>query len=261
VTNNKTLLFINRVYWYNLQRRSKQLSEKNENFKAILKKYFRKDEVLLLPNILCYMRILFVIVFLCLYLIPFEVNGNDKAGVYFATATMITAAYTDFLDGFIARKFNMMSSLGTLLDPIADKLLQLAVTAALCSRFYQFPSVWLMFTVFIIKETVLVITDVILARNNKTYGGAKWYGKISTFIFYLSLGTLLLGGPFIVEAYPLSVDPFHLHLAIDTLTTIATFFLSLAFVMYLVLFFKKLKHGPNEITKPLINNKEDKRND
>jgi cardiolipin synthase len=233
---------------------------KKDNFKAVLNKYFRKEEVFLIPNVLCYVRVLFIILFLCFYLIPFSVNDNDKAGVYFATATMVIAAYTDFLDGFIARKFNQTSALGKIIDPIADKLLQFSVATALCVRFWQFGSVWLMFAVFTVKELLLMLEDILLARNNKSFGGARWYGKVATFIFYLILGALLIGGPFIVEAYPLSSDPYECHLIIDSLCSVAIFFLTIAFIGYGILFFRRLRHGPEEIP-GLDRHQEEKKDD
>ncbi|MFA6861657.1 MAG: CDP-alcohol phosphatidyltransferase family protein [Bacilli bacterium] len=229
--------------------------DKKSNFNAIIKKYFRKDEVFLLPNILCYARIIMIIIFLCFYLIPFSIDGNDKAYVYLATGVMVVAAYTDFLDGFIARKFNEKSHLGQILDPIADKLLQFAVATALCVKFWQFGSVWTMFTIFVVKELGLMVADIVLARRNKTFGGAKWYGKVSTFIFYIVLGALLIGGPFAIDAY-YTTDLFQCHLIIDSLCSVAIFFLVVAAILYGVLFLQTLKHGQDEI--PTDINKENK---
>lgn len=235
-------------------------TEKKDNFKAIMKKYFRKEDVLLLPNILCYVRILLIGIFLCFYLIPFSVAGNSKAYIYLATAVMITAAYTDFLDGFIARKFNEQSQLGKILDPIADKLLQFSVATALCVKFWQFGSIWTMFAVLVIKELGLMMADIVLAQHNKTFGGAKWYGKVATFIFYVILGALLIGGPFALDAYYAS-DLFQCHLIIDSLASVAIFFLTLAATLYGFLFVKLLHHGPEEIKKVSIKTEENKKND
>jgi cardiolipin synthase (CMP-forming) len=217
------------------------------NFKAVLTKYFRKEEVLLVPNILCYFRILLIVLFVCLYLIPFSINGKDKAGLYLSAAVMIIASYTDFLDGFIARKFNQMSELGKLLDPIADKLLQFAVSVCLCIKLYNFISIWLLFVLYTLKEIQMLIETIVLARNNRSFGGAKWYGKASTFITYVVLGTLLIAGPFIFEAYPLNENPLICHLIIDSLAALCISFQFFAQTMYTILFVHIQKYGADEV--------------
>lgn len=221
--------------------------KKNENFIAVLKKYFRKDEVFLLPNILCYFRIILIFAFLALYLIEFSIAGNKMAHTYFAFAIMVVAAYTDFLDGYIARTFQLTSNLGKVLDPIADKLLQAAVAIGLAVKLHQFASVWAIFAVFLLKELTMLFEAVSLARNNKSYGGAKWYGKVSTFIFYIILSVLLLFGPFILESYPLSTpEGFNMsHLIIDTLCLFALLWLLIAWINYFIAYLRILKDNAN----------------
>ena len=58
-----------------------------------------------------------------------------------------------------------------------------------------------MFAVLVVKELGLMMADIVLAQHNKTFGGAKWYGKVATFIFYVILGALLIGWPFALDAY------------------------------------------------------------
>lgn len=217
---------------------------KKENFKAVFKKYFRKEEAWYIPNILCYFRILLVVIFMIFYLTPFTVLGNDHAGLYFATATMVIASYTDFIDGFIARTFNQTSNLGKVIDPIADKLLQLAASIALCITLREYPAVFLMFAVFLGKEGTLILQDIFLARRNKSFDHAKWYGKISSFFFYLVLGSLLVSTPFIFDAFP---DPFYRHVIIDALCAFATFFLALAWVLYTIFLGKILLKNDDEL--------------
>lgn len=229
------------------------MNQKNKNLVAIFKKYCTQTEqLLLLPNILCLFRILLIVVFLCFYLIPFQLFGNPRAGIYFATATMCLAAYTDFIDGYIARKYDMTSDMGKFLDPLADKLLQLGCVIALCVKLYSFTSIWVMFAIFVIKESALMVQDAILARNNKSFGSARWYGKVSTFIFYLILGALLVGSPFILESYPLDTTSgyVHSHMIIDSLCAVASFLLLLAFLLYSIYVKKLLKHG-EDVIKPL----------
>lgn len=217
-------------------------TEGRENFNAIIRKYFRREDVFLVPNVLCYLRVLLIIAFIIVYLVPFSLAGNDKANLFIAAALMVVSVYTDFLDGYIARKFDMQSNLGTILDPIADKLCQLAIAVAIAVKLYQFPFIFILLAVYIVKEAWMFISVILLARKNRSYGGAKWYGKVSTFMLYVIMGVLLVAGPFILEAYPVSVDPFHSHMIIDTLSIVAIFFMVLSLVNYTLLFFK-LFHG------------------
>ncbi len=229
--------------------KNRKQTEKSSQFISVFKNYFRKEEAFLLPNILCYFRILLVFVFLAVYLSDFSLAGNKNANVYFAFAIMVLASYTDFIDGYIARTFQLQSNLGKVLDPIADKLLQFAIVLALCIRFYMFPSLFCMLGVFVLKELTLMLQDIYLARNNKSFGGAKWYGKLSTFLFYLVLGSLLFFGPSIVRIYPLNTAEGMkcAHFIFDSLCTFAIFFLLLAWILYSFAVHKIIKHGPDAV--------------
>ena len=231
------------------------MSKKDNNFKGILKKYFKKEELFLLPNILCYLRVLLVIGFMVFYLLPadkFVIFDNNKANIYVATAFMVTSAYTDFLDGFIARKFNLTSNLGKAIDPIADKVSQFFIALSLAIRYFWYgvyESVWLLLFVFFAKEMWLMVADIILARHNKSYAGARWYGKVATFITYISLGTILLAGPYVIDAFPPDTKDgfFYSHVIIDSVSTLATFFLLMAAIGYTIEFFKILYKSKEEI--------------
>ncbi len=217
---------------------------KKETFIAVLKKYFRKDEVFLVPNILCYLRLILIAIFLYLYMTPFSIAGNELANIYLAAAVMVLAAYTDFLDGLIARKFNQVSQLGKIIDPIADKLLQLSVAIGLCYKLYNFPIVFVMLGFFIFKEFVLFVQNIILAQHNKSFGSAHWYGKVSTFIFYVILCVLLVASPFIIQTFGISNTT---SIIINSLCSFVILALLFAFIMYNILFVKILRHGPDEV--------------
>ncbi len=231
-----------------------------KNFKQVFKKYFNKKEALLLPNILCYFRILLVIAFLVVYLVDFTVAYNPNANVYFATAIMVVAAYTDFVDGYIARTFDMKSNLGKVLDPIADKLLQLAIALALVIRFYMFYSLDLMFIIFVLKEATLMLQDVRLAKKKKSIDGAKWYGKVSSFLFYVICGVILFFGPIILRTYPLDTESgfYYAHIIIDSLCSLVLFFLLLAWLFYTI-YVEKLLRSKQEIV--INTKKEEEKND
>ena len=223
--------------------------QKKESFVNVFKHYFRKEEALLIPNILCYFRILLVIVYVILYLTPFTLCGNEYANVYFAFAVMVIASYTDFIDGFIARTFDMRSNLGKVLDPIADKLLQAAIAITLCFCLKGLATPIVMFVVFALKEITLMIQDVILARNNRSLDGAKWYGKLSSFLFYLILAILVLLGPSLQRNATMA----ELHAVVDPLCSVAILFLAIAWVMYTIDVHKILKNKT-----PLVVKEEEK---
>lgn len=218
---------------------------KKDTFVAVVKKYFRKDEVFLVPNLLCYLRVILIVIFLCLYLIPFEIAGNPLANIYLAASVMVFAAYTDFLDGLIARKFNQVSQLGKIIDPIADKLLQLAVAIALCYELRNFPIIYIMLGIYVIKEAIMFVQNIILAQHNKSFGSAHWYGKVATFVFYVILGVLLVASPFILLSYG-ETSPVT-SIIINTLCSVVIAVLVFASIMYNILFAKKLKYGPDEV--------------
>lgn len=214
---------------------------KKDNFHAVFKKYFQKNEALLLPNLLCYLRLLLIPVFVTLYCLPTSiVSINEYANLYIATAIMLFSAYTDFLDGFIARKFDMRSNLGKVLDPLVDKFMQLGVSIAIVIKFLDNPFVYSLLIVFVLKEFWMMIMTIILARANRAFGSAKWYGKVSTFVFFVIVAVLFIGGPFINTLE-------NGEILIDLLVSISLLFLIFAAVMYTILFSKLLKSGQNEV--------------
>lgn len=219
------------------------MENKKANFLAILKKYFRKDELWLVPNILCYVRVFLIILFLCFYLIPFSIAGNPFAHYYISCAMLVLAAYTDFLDGFIARKFHQTSELGRIIDPISDKMLQCAGAAALCVTLWEYPLIWAMFGIFVFKEFIMFLELFIMAADGKSFQRAHWYGKLSTFVFYLVLGCLIVVTPFLMEL----VEEGTVQLYVDILCSIAIVVLAFALVMYLFLAYRIMRIERKEV--------------
>lgn len=229
----------------------------NANFKNVAKNFFRKEDAFLVPNILCYLRVLLVIAFMICYLIPFEIHGNELAHIYIATGIMMSAAYSDFIDGYIARTFDQKSELGKVLDPIADKLLQLGIIIVLVIKYHSSVYVCLMFGIFLSKEITLFFEDLLMARRNTSFDGAKWYGKVSSFVFYVVTCFILLVVPF----FNLGMDINNQMIIIDVCCSIATFCLILAWVMYFLLFLKLMKKANTPSTEKKTTNLEDKKHD
>lgn len=132
-----------------------------------------EDKIITIPNILSIFRILLIPVFINLYLL----ESND----YLAGAVVVLSAITDLVDGYIARKYNMISRVGKVLDPIADKLTQAAVLFCLMGRY---PLMIIPFILLFIKEIITGITGYIVVQKTGIVYGAKWHGKLSTGLLY-----------------------------------------------------------------------------
>lgn len=140
-----------------------------------------------IPNILTCARLCLMPVFLLVYMMP--VAGAQ----YYAMAVLIIAFITDVLDGFIARKFNMVTNLGKALDPIADKAMQL--TALICLAFHtDYSLVWVVIFVSI-KELLIGIGALVLYKSG-VITQANWFGKVSCFVSFVC--TLLLIFPHVI---------------------------------------------------------------
>lgn len=137
----------------------------------------KRKEIFSIPNIISYIRIALMPVY-----VYSSLTADCKEEYMMSSFLLLFIAITDFLDGYIARKYNMVTELGKLMDPIADKLFQLAI--ALCLM-YKVPGMWVVFIVFMIKETILGICNIYFwFRHHRKMDGAMWCGKVSTTIFY-----------------------------------------------------------------------------
>lgn len=225
------------------------------NFKNVCHQFFKKEDIFLVPNILCYIRVFLIAGFMTCYLIPFSINGNSLAHVYIATGIMMIAAYSDFIDGFIARTFNQKSELGKVLDPVADKLLQLGIIIVILIENHSSLFVNIMFGVFIAKEITLFFEDVFLARHNTAMNGAKWYGKLSSFVFYVMAAFILIGIPIIHTYVQLDSTAHAVEVMINTCCLIVTLCLVLAWILYFRLFIILMKKAQ---AKAVSSSKEEK---
>lgn len=95
-----------------------------------------------------------------------------------ATLVVMLSGITDFLDGQIARRCNMITDLGKIIDPAADKLMQLAMLVTLA---INIPYMCILAVYLIVKEVVMALMGlVVMKRANRRLDGAKWYGKVCT---------------------------------------------------------------------------------
>lgn len=143
-----------------------------------------KKEIFSIPNILSMIRIAFIPVYAYMYL-----TAETTAEFHRAAALMGLSMITDLFDGMIARKCNMITTLGKILDPIADKLTQVVVLICLAIRFI--PLFWVL-GVFLVKEGFMLIMGLLTLSKGKMLDGALMAGKICTAILFSSMGILVL---------------------------------------------------------------------
>lgn len=139
---------------------------------------FSKKELFSIPNILCYFRILLVPVFVYTYFC----SGLDNRHMV-ATAVLIVSSLSDFLDGYIARKYDMVTEFGKLIDPVADKLTQFAVA---CVLMYTYPSYILLVIIIILKDGMLLFVGYFIYKKTGSHlAQAELPGKIATAVFFV----------------------------------------------------------------------------
>ena len=144
-----------------------------------------------IPNLLSVIRILLIPVFAVLFY---------KQEYGWAILTLVLSGLSDFFDGKIARKFNQISALGKMLDPVADKLTQVTLAVLLFMSFNKAQDETLkafswVFLVFIVKEVVMVLGGAVMLACGIRPGAAEIYGKVATFAFYAIMILVIAFGP------------------------------------------------------------------
>ena len=144
-----------------------------------------------IPNLLSLIRVFIVPVFAVFFL---------KGEYGWAVAMLAISGLSDFFDGKIARRFNQISALGKILDPVADKLTQITLAGLLFLAFNKAQDATLkafswVFLVFIVKEAVMVIGGAIMLALGIRPGAAEIYGKVATFAFYAVMIFIVAFGP------------------------------------------------------------------
>ena len=179
-----------------------------------------KKEILTIPNLLSVFRIALIPVYLHIYL------NADSTDDYTAAAILLAVScFTDMIDGKIARKFNMITNLGKLLDPVADKLTQLTLMICLS---IQHKTMRFLLMVFLIKEFFQFCAMIVSLRHGKALDGALMSGKISTTVLFGSL-TIMVFCPNLEER------------TVNLLVGVSLVFLMLAFVDYVRAYYGKNK--------------------
>ncbi len=143
-----------------------------------------KKEILSIPNLLSLFRLVLIPVYILIYL-----NAEQAVDYIVAASILAVSCLTDMIDGQIARHFNMITTLGKLLDPVADKATQFALTVCLAIRY---PVLWNLVGLFVLKEGFQFVAGFITYRKGKMLTGALITGKICTTILFLTLIIMVL---------------------------------------------------------------------
>ncbi len=144
-----------------------------------------------IPNLLSFIRILLIPVFAYLF------YTDEKI---WAVVVLALSGLSDTFDGQIARKFNQVSALGKVLDPVADKLTQITIAIMLLIDFRAAENTMIqafgwVFLVFLIKEAIMIIGGLIMLLLNIRPGAAEFWGKAATLVFYVGMVLIIAFGP------------------------------------------------------------------
>ena len=175
-----------------------------------------------LPNFLTLIRFL---------LVPVMTIFLVKQNFTIAITSYILAGITDVLDGYIARKYNLITKLGKILDPMADKLLQFSALVGLW--IIEVIPFWITL-IFFLKEIFMGLGAIKLLKNKDVVVPSKWFGKLSTIFFFIAIIFSMLSVNLVI------LKPYVLPMFI--LALLSLFF---AFTMYLINFIKVTKKSNN----------------
>ena len=177
-----------------------------------------KKEIFTIPNLLSFFRLILIPVYMAIYLKAQESRDYWIAGIILACSCL-----TDMIDGKIARKFNMITTFGKFLDPLADKLTQFSLLLSLGIRY---PVLQTVFALFILKEIFQLIAAILAAKHGYVLKGALISGKVCTVVLFVSLVMLVL--------FP------NIHFStVSLIAMIDGFFLMVAFADYFITYLGK----------------------
>lgn len=177
-----------------------------------------KKEIMTIPNMLSVFRLLLIPVYVTIYL-------TAKSNTDYLLAAMILAVscLTDLIDGQIARHFNMISNLGKILDPLADKATQFTLIICLTVRYRI---LLVLIALFVLKEGFQLLAGSLRLRKGRMLKGAQFTGKICTTILFISLLLMVM----IPDLNPQFVN---------ILVLIDAAFMIIAFVDYAIVYRRK----------------------
>ena len=143
-----------------------------------------KKDILTIPNMLSLFRLVLIPVYVVIYL-----KATEPVHYCIAGGILAVSCLTDLIDGKIARHFNMISTVGKILDPLADKATQFTLIICLTIRY---PVLWIIVSLFVLKEGFQLIAGFLTLRKGQMLTGALLSGKICTTVLFISLIVLVL---------------------------------------------------------------------
>lgn len=179
-----------------------------------------KKDLFTIPNLLSLFRFALIPIYVTIYL-----NATEASQYWIAGGILAVSCLTDLIDGKIARHFHMVSRVGQILDPVADKATQFALTLCLSM---EYPVLRPVLILFVIKESFQLIAGFVNLRKGKMLPGALMPGKVCTTILFLSLILMVL--------WP-QMSP----ALVDAIAVIDSAFLIYAFTSYILAYFGKNK--------------------
>lgn len=177
-----------------------------------------KKEILTVPNLLSLFRLILIPVYVMIYL-----KADHPSDYALAAAVLAVSCLTDLVDGKIARKFGMISTVGKVLDPVADKATQFCLLMCLA---IEYPVLWSLSTLFVIKESFQLIAMLVAYRKGKMLKGALLSGKVCTTVLFLSLIVMVLLHDTISRTL------------VNVITCVDAAFMLVAFVDYVIAYWK-----------------------
>lgn len=200
------------------------------------------DNVWTVPNLLSFLRIVMVPVFAVL----FAKGWTEPDYLLWAVGVLALSGLSDFFDGKIARRFNQISELGKILDPIADKLTQATLAIMLFMTFHKAENNTLkvfswVFLLFIVKELIMLVGGAIMIYLGMKPGAAEIFGKVATMAFYLIMISIIAFGPEIgafVRVFNISPIPDAVMMVLVVVSVVLTF---VAFFSYMPAVHRQVK--------------------
>ncbi len=139
----------------------------------------QKRDILTVPNLLTLLRLMLIPVYATMYM-----KAQTSQDYIMAASVLAFSSLTDMIDGFIARRCNMVSRLGIMLDPFADKLTQGVLIICISIKHHE---VIPLLVLFVIKEMFMLIMGCLHLRKKKMLDGALFAGKLCTTVLFLSM--------------------------------------------------------------------------
>ncbi len=192
-----------------------------------MSKLFNKKQIMTIPNLLTLVRLLLIPVIIYFYVV--------KEDYVMTLILLALSGISDVADGMIARHFGQVSDLGKIIDPIADKLTQIALLFCLI---WRFPLMWIPLVLLVAKEIFNGICGLaVIKKTGKVYG-ADWHGKAATVMIYSTMALHILWDVIAGERIPKTVS--------DILIALSIFLMTLSLILYAIKNISLIKNAKKE---------------